>query len=59
MGEVPRGGKVYIFCGSGLRATTSASLLAREGWDNLVVVLGGLSGWTSVSCPLPEDLKEA
>jgi hydroxyacylglutathione hydrolase len=53
MEEVPRGRAVYIFCGSGRRATVAASLLRRAGWDNLTVVLGGLEGWSSVSCPLP------
>lgn len=50
--EVPRDELVYIFCGSGLRSMIAASLLRRAGWDNLTVVLGGLMGWSSVSCPL-------
>jgi hydroxyacylglutathione hydrolase len=52
LGEVPRDRPVYIFCGSGLRSMIAASLLRRAGWENLTVVLGGLMGWTSVSCPL-------
>jgi hydroxyacylglutathione hydrolase len=50
--EVPRDRPVYIFCGSGVRATVAASLLKRKGWDNLTVVLGGLAGWSSITCPL-------
>ncbi len=50
--EVPRNRSVYIFCGSGMRATVAASLLKREGWNNLTVVLGGLAGWSSITCPL-------
>ncbi len=50
--EVPRDQPVYIFCGSGLRSMTAASLLRRAGWENLTSVLGGLAGWSSVSCPL-------
>jgi rhodanese-related sulfurtransferase len=42
----------YIFCGSGLRAMTAASQLRNAGWENLTTVLGGLAGWSSVSCPL-------
>ncbi|MBM4429166.1 MAG: MBL fold metallo-hydrolase [Chloroflexi bacterium] len=53
MSEVPQDQPVYIFCGSGLRSTVAASLLKRGGWQNLTVVLGGLEGWNSVSCPLP------
>jgi hydroxyacylglutathione hydrolase len=50
--SVPRHRPVYIFCGSGVRSTVAASLLKREGWEDLTIVLGGLSGWNSVSCPL-------
>jgi hydroxyacylglutathione hydrolase len=52
MSEVPRDRSVYVFCGSGLRSTMAASLLQRQGWKNVAVVLGGLAGWSSVSCPL-------
>jgi hydroxyacylglutathione hydrolase len=52
MSEVPRDRSVYIFCGSGIRSTVAASLLQRQGWKNVAVVLGGLAGWSAVSCPL-------
>jgi hydroxyacylglutathione hydrolase len=55
MNEVPHDQMVFIFCGSGLRSMVAASLLKREGWQNLVVVLGGLSGWRSVSCPIRKN----
>jgi hydroxyacylglutathione hydrolase len=51
-GEVPKDRPVFIFCGSGLRSMIAASLLKRQGWQNLTVVLGGFSAWKSVSCPL-------
>ncbi len=51
--EVPGDRPVFLFCGSGVRSTVAASLLKRAGWENLTVVLGGLAGWSSVSCPLP------
>ena len=50
--EVPDDRLVLLFCGSGLRSMAAASYLARRGHDNLGVVLGGLSGWTSGSCQL-------
>lgn len=50
--EVPRDQPVYVFCGSGLRSMIGASLLRRQGWDNVTVVLGGLAGWRSTTCPL-------
>ncbi|MGC9515863.1 MBL fold metallo-hydrolase [Methanocrinis sp.] len=50
--EVPKDRPVYIFCGSGLRSMVAASILQREGWDNVTVILGGIAGWSSVACPL-------
>jgi hydroxyacylglutathione hydrolase len=50
--ELPRDRTIYIFCGSGLRSTTAASLLRREGWQDVVTVLGGLIGWESTTCPI-------
>ncbi len=50
--EVPQDETVYIFCGSGLRSMIGASLLRRRGWDKVTVVLGGLAGWHSTTCPL-------
>jgi hydroxyacylglutathione hydrolase len=51
--EVPADRPVRVFCGSGIRATIVASLMRRVGRTNASVVLGGLAGWSSVSCPLP------
>ena len=50
--EVPQDRTVTIFCGSDVRATIAASLLQRGGWTDLAVVLGGLAGWSSTTCPL-------
>jgi hydroxyacylglutathione hydrolase len=52
MGEVPRDEPVYVFCGSGLRSMIGASMLQREGWQDLTVILGGFAGWESTTCPL-------
>jgi hydroxyacylglutathione hydrolase len=52
LGDVPKERTVTIFCGSGLRSMMAASLLQSTGWWDLVVVLGGLAGWNSVSCPI-------
>ncbi len=50
--DIPKNQTVYVFCGSGLRSMLAASYLQREGCRKVVVVLGGLSGWNSKSCPL-------
>ena len=50
--ELPEDIPVYIFCGSGLRSMTAASLLQNEGFINQRVVLGGLIAWNSTTCPI-------
>jgi hydroxyacylglutathione hydrolase len=57
--EVPRRHPLYVFCGSGLRSTVTAGLLAREGRPDVTVVLGGVKGWSSVSLPLDEGKDAA
>ncbi|MFP4384638.1 MAG: MBL fold metallo-hydrolase [Spirochaetia bacterium] len=56
-GEIPKGKNIHIFCGSGLRSTTAASLLKRQGHERLSVILGGFSGWNSVRCPIKGKSK--
>jgi hydroxyacylglutathione hydrolase len=51
--RIPKDRAIYVFCGSGLRSMIAASALQSQGWTDIVVILGGLSGWTSFSCPLP------
>ncbi|MFW6251815.1 MAG: MBL fold metallo-hydrolase [Halanaerobium sp.] len=50
--ELPEDIPLYIFCGSGLRSMTAASLLKKEGFINQRVVLGGLIAWNSTTCPI-------
>ncbi|VVB71138.1 Thiosulfate sulfurtransferase GlpE [uncultured archaeon] len=50
--EVPKDRTVYVFCGSGMRSMIAASYLQSRGWSDLVVILGGMSGWRSRRCPL-------
>ena len=49
MDEVPREENIFVFCGSGVRSTIGASLLARQGWRRLTVVMGGMEGWQALS----------
>jgi hydroxyacylglutathione hydrolase len=57
--EVPRDRMVYIFCGSGVRSMLVASLLRKQGWDKLTVVLGGFKAWKSVACPIRQPKAAA
>jgi len=45
--EIPRGRQVAVICGSGYRSSVIASLLQRCGHENVVNVLGGMTGWES------------
>ena len=49
--RIPLEENIYIFCGSGLRSMTAASLLKKQGYGS-TVVLGGTAGWKSNTCPL-------
>ncbi len=52
IGELPRDRPIYIFCGSGLRSMVAASILRREGMEEMTVILGGLAAWSSAKCPV-------
>lgn len=50
--RVPKDRPIHIFCGSGLRSTIAAGILQREGWKDVTVILGGMAGWKSKTCPI-------
>ena len=56
--QVPTDRTIYIFCGSGRRSMTAASILRRAGWTQLRVVLGGMVGWNSMKCELDLEIGE-
>lgn len=50
--ELDQKKNVYIFCGSGMRSMTAASLLENKIKAKISVILGGLTAWSSTSCPI-------
>lgn len=50
--EVPRDRDVVVTCGSGYRSSVAASLLRREGYDNVTNLLGGMTAWKNAELPL-------
>jgi len=50
--QIESGNNVYVFCGSGMRSMTAASLLENKVESEVCVVLGGLNAWSSTSCPI-------
>jgi len=53
--KLDSGKDIYIFCGSGMRSMTAASLLENKMDTKVNVVMGGLSGWHSTTCPIKND----
>ncbi|WOI52179.1 MBL fold metallo-hydrolase [Parvularcula sp. LCG005] len=45
--ELPRDKSITVMCGSGARATIAASILLRNGFENVDVYLGSWKAWTS------------
>jgi hydroxyacylglutathione hydrolase len=49
--EVPRDREVAVVCGSGYRASIASSFLKRRGYERVINVLGGMSGYTAAGYP--------
>lgn len=49
--EIPRDRRVAVVCGSGYRASIAASFLEREGFEDVVNVLGGMTAWKEAKLP--------
>lgn len=48
-------GAIAVMCGSGYRSTVAASVLQRNGFDNLINVTGGMTAWKKADLPLTQD----
>lgn len=56
--ELDQNNDLYIFCGSGMRSMTAASLLENKMNSSVHVILGGLNAWSSTSCPVRIENNE-
>jgi hydroxyacylglutathione hydrolase len=52
VGEISTERPVAVICGSGYRSSVAASLLQREGHEEVFNVLGGMTGWQSAGFEL-------
>jgi hydroxyacylglutathione hydrolase len=50
--EIPRDGQVVIHCQGGYRSSIGTSLLQREGFDNLLDLVGGFQAWSASHLPV-------
>lgn len=58
LSEVPREGQVVIHCQGGYRSSIGTSLLQREGFDNLLDLVGGFQAWNASHLPV-EVMQES
>jgi hydroxyacylglutathione hydrolase len=56
--EVPVDKPIAVICGSGYRSSVGASLLQRQGYRDVVHVLGGMSAWKSAGFTTEEGHKQ-
>ena len=52
---LPRDTEYATLCATGIRATSAASLLEREGFKGIAVVAGGTDAWAEFGYPLEND----
>ncbi len=50
LAEIPKDKPIFTLCGRGNRSMTAASILKRQGWEEVGVLLGGLSAWDAYDC---------
>ncbi|MCK9580666.1 MAG: MBL fold metallo-hydrolase [Methanoregula sp.] len=43
--DIPRNEPVYIYCDTGFKGSLAASILAKQDYQNVINVLGGMSAW--------------
>ena len=53
--EVPKEKTIVTLCGNGTRASIAASLLRKEGFTDVMNVLGSMKAWNSGGYPTVKD----
>ena len=48
--SIPKDQRVAVLCPSGNRAMIAASILEKNGWEDLAVPVGGLGAWRASGC---------
>ncbi|GAB4358311.1 MAG: hypothetical protein Kow0060_12200 [Methylohalobius crimeensis] len=47
---MPRDRSIVVHCGTGYRSSIAASLLEKQGFDNIIDLVGGFNAWEKC-CP--------
>jgi hydroxyacylglutathione hydrolase len=50
--HIPKDKKIVIYCDSGYKSTIAASILQKNGYSNVVSVLGSMGAWLKAKYPL-------
>ena len=53
LAEIPPRGPIVVYCAGGYRSSVAASLLRRNGWNEVADLLGGYEAWTEVLRNVP------
>jgi hydroxyacylglutathione hydrolase len=51
LAQIPKEKAIAVTCGSGYRSSIAASMLQREGYQNVCNVQGGMQGWMNAGYP--------
>ncbi|MFW9923544.1 MAG: rhodanese-like domain-containing protein, partial [Candidatus Thorarchaeota archaeon] len=52
--EIPKDKKICVYCDSGFKAKSAASILIKNGYSNVASVFGSITAWINAGCPLEE-----
>jgi hydroxyacylglutathione hydrolase len=60
LGELDRSKAIVTYCGSGYRASIAASILQKNGFQNVINVPGSWLAWKAAELPIeqPEEFRE-
>ena len=50
-----RGSRIVLYCGGGFRSALAADNLQNMGYENVLSMDGGYSGWTNAGLPTTQD----
>jgi rhodanese-related sulfurtransferase len=52
LGEIPRDRPLIVHCAGGYRSSIAASVLKRDGFDDVSEIAGGITAWQAAGLPV-------
>jgi hydroxyacylglutathione hydrolase len=56
--KVPTDREIVCFCDAGYKSSIAASILLREGFERVIVVLGSMAAWEKAGYPVEREPKD-